>query len=380
MRAYLELVECSGEATCSLPPGQRFALRPGSDVTLGRTAECDVVIKSRGQGGRRNCTISARGSHHELLHLRHQGTIVVGGRELNHGSHELADGDEIVPGLGLRLRYVVDRGEGRPDAGFDTELAVAGPWVVFDQSLDSWRCVPIDDPSAPPRRLLGVSGPDPLRRWRRALAAGGGTAAVRATWDDGDRRLVAIDDVAGVTLFELVERSAQHGGTLDAAFVAALLTPSLHTIVSTRVDVFIGPRVWCVSFDGDVVFDGFVQAALSGLPHFVTSESPGERLIEVVGALSERGVSLPGDLRRRPRWSTPPLPPSTGSLTTTGDAPAPTALQRLRAWIDEQPSVSPSTWRGLLAGLFAARVERERALRERLALLDAATIARLSRR
>lgn len=372
MRAYLELVECSGWATCSLAPGQRFALRSDRDVVLGRAPDCDIVMRSPGQGGRRNCTIRARGSHHELVHLLHQQAIVVGGQEIIRGSLELQDGVEIVPGAGLRLRYVVDRGAGDdPDAGFDTALAVAGPWVIFDESADGWRCVPVDDPAAPPRRLLGVTGPDPLRRWRRALAARGGTTTVRASWDDGDRRLVAVDDIAGATFFDLVERSRQLGGTLDASFVAALLRPSWHTILSsTRVEVFVGLHGWSVTFDGDVVFDGFVQAALSGLPHFARSVSVGQDMIQAVLDAVRGGAAVPDDMlvQRAAHAGDAPSAPGTTAATV---------LQRVYRWIEAQPPVSSSTWQGLLSGLFPARVERERALRERLSLLDAATIARL---
>jgi hypothetical protein len=378
MRAYLELVECSGEATCSLAPGQRFALRPDRDVVLGRAPDCDIVMRSPGQGGRRNCTIRARGSHHELAHLLHQQAIVVGGQEIVRGSRELQDGVEIVPGAGLRLRYVVDRGEGgpdpSPDAGFDTALAVAGPWIVFDESADGWRCVPVDDPGALPRRLLGVTGPDPLRRWRRALAAGGGTTTVRSSWDDGDRRLVEVDDVAGATFFDLLERSSDQRATLDGSFVAALLRPSWHTVLSSaRVDVFVRTRGWCVTFDGDVVFDGFVQAALSGLPHFARSHAVGEELIHVVLEAIHGGAAVPDDILVQ-------RPPLAGSASPAPDVRPLTVLQQVYRWIDTQPPVSASSWRGLLTGLFPARVERERALRERLALLDAATIARLPRR
>jgi hypothetical protein len=374
MRAWLELVECSGAATCSLAAGERFALPPDRVVGLGRRADCDIVISSPAQGGRLNCTIRSRGTHHEFMHAGHSQPIFINGVEAGHSyARDLVDGDEIMPGIGLRLRYVVDNGEGGVDDGFDTDLATAGPFVVFDQCSDVWRCVPIDDPSAPPRRLLGITGPDPLRRWRRALAAGGGTTAVRASWDDGDRRLVVVDDIAGASLEELLVAGKTYGGHLDATFVAALLRPSLHTIVSTRVDVFVDARAWCVTFDGAVVFDGFVHAALSGLPHFVRGQSAGQELIEVVAHIRRRSAAIPdGDFalpsRRDPGGDAP------------REASALTALQRLRAWIDAQPAVSSSTWQGLVAGLFPARVARERALRERLALLDADTIARLPRR
>ena len=374
MRAWLELVECSGAATCSLAPGERFALPPDRPVQLGRRADCDIVMTSPAQGGRLNCTLRSRGTHHEFLHAGHSLPIFINGVDAGHGApRDLVDGDEIMPGVGLRLRYVVDRGVGGVDDGFDTELATAGPFVVFDQCGEVWRCVPLDDPAAPPRRLLGVTGPDPLRRWRRALAAGGGTTAVRTSWDDGDRRLVAVDDIAGATLDELLAVGRAHGGRLDAAFVAALLRPSLHTIVSTRVAVFVDERAWCVTFDGDVVFDGFVHAALSGLPHFVRARSPGQELIDVVAHIGRSSGAVPADDFALP---SPPVPGDAAPR----EASALTALQRLHAWIDAQPSVSPATWGALLAGLFPARVERERALRERLALLDAATIARLPRR
>jgi hypothetical protein len=371
MRAWLELVECSGEATCSLRPGERYVLPADRNAVLGRTTDSDIVMKAFRQGGRRNCGIRPCGTHHELVHYGHQLSIFVAGRELRDGVCELCDGDEIVPGDGLRLRYVVDRGEGGVDAGFDTDLATAGPFVVFDRRADTWRCVPVDDPAAAPRRLLGVTGPDPLRRWRRALAAGGGTTAVRASWDDGDRRLVVVDDVAGAHLDELLTRGALHGGRLDASFVAALLRPSFHTLVSTRVDVFLEPRSWCVTFDGDVVFDGFVLAALSGLPHFIRGQPVGQELVDLVAGLARRGAAIPGDAIV--------LQGPLAAAATPAEARALTALQRLRVFLDEQPPVSSSAWRGLLAGLFSARVERERALRERLALLDEATIARLPR-
>jgi hypothetical protein len=62
------------------------------------------------------------------------------------------------------------------------------------------------------------------------------------------------------------------------------------------------------------------------------------------------------------------------------DRTATTVLSRVWQWIDAQEPVSASMWQGLIAGLFPARVARERALRERLALLDTRTVARLPRR
>lgn len=367
MRAFLELVDCATDVRCSLRPGERVRIRAGRPLVVGSAAHDDVSVVSP---RRRHalCAFADEGDQ-VVVSARAGGGVFVRDRPLGENPFDLIDGDVIDVRDDLRLRLVVV-----PDAaGFDTDVAVAGRWVVFDEGPRSARCVPVDDPGGPPRRLLGLSGPDPLRRWRRLLAAGGGATAVREQWDDGDRRLVAIDDVAGASLDELLAAAAAQGATLDAPFIAALLRPSLHTVASTRLEVFVDARSWRVTIDGAVVFDGFVQAALAGVGPFLHSRPPGQLLVDALVDAARRGAAIPGEVfvLRGPLEAPAPNPPAARAMT---------ALERVRRWVDEQPPVSSSAWRGLLAGLFPARAEREQVLRERLALLDAATVARLPRR
>jgi hypothetical protein len=354
MRAWWELQDRDVDVACSLERGERLRCPDDRALTFGHGPACDVVLGTTRGGPRRLATVEWDGvawsirPHGRPASLRLNGQPVVGGTDLH-------DGDVLEPVPGTRLRFVVDVDE----AGFDTELFVDGGLVLFDRLGPGWRCVPVDAPDEVPRRVLGVEGPDPLRRAPAAFAAGVGTTAVHRVSDDGERRLVVVDDVAGAHLGDLLRVGEASGATLDPVFTAALLGPSLPALVSTSLPVFVSTLRYFVTFDGAVRMDGFVGAALlaqTGVP-----APPTFPLLAMLARLVRAGV-LPAAL------DDPPF---------RGGDDAQARLQRVLAWCNAQPAVEPAAWRALLAGVFPARVAREEALRARLAALDDATIARL---
>jgi hypothetical protein len=345
--------------------GDRFALRPEGDVVLGRTPQCDIVMTSPGQGGRRNSGIRASGNGFALQHDGHSLPIFVNGKKMNRHARDLVHGDVIEPGRGLRFRYVVEGGDELPTIG--TNLRVLEGLLLFDRDEEepaSWRCVPLDRPDDPPRRAF-FADVDSAREGRLRLAGrigppGPAVHQVLREIDGGrdgvgvverpNAALVVTDDVAGASAEDLVTATHDQRAELDPAIAAVLVRSILDVIAAARVPLWVSLGVVHVRFSGEVLCDAAVAAALLDLE----DDDLGRALAHVCASLGVFDIGARDVLGR----------------AAQGGVPATVVVQALRAWIERQAPVTSSTLAGLVANLFPERVERDRALRERIALLD----------
>ncbi len=312
---------------------------------------------------------------------------------------DLVHGDVIAPGGGLAFRYVVENE--RP--GIGTNLRALGRWVLFDRQHDHWRCVPRASPSDEPWRAIVLRDDvNPVTISQAGLVGGCATSVHGLVQDDDEVTFVLAGDVCGASLEELLREDS---GSLDPSVLAAILRPLATTLLQApRVGCWLQTSSMHVRCDGVVAFDGFLTHALSAIggedlaralalvclsagllgppadedhlpPLIIELDVENE---EPPWARRERAVHAASVALWRQRAATlGALGPVLVDAVDDDGVRQPslqTLCEAIIAWADAQAPASTAMLAELLTGLFPERMSRERALRDRLAVLDESAI------
>ena len=370
------------------------------DIELGRVPSADIVMTSRGQGGRKNSGVRIVGTGHRLLHYGHQSPIGVNGRQI-WKDHDLLHGDLVSPGESLVFRYVVDGGADRVSLGVLVDRC--GRRLLFEPEAGGrcWRSVDVDEPAAEPLRAAFCADPAAV------LAACASATVVARAHDvlidgsDGQRRAVLLDDVAGASLDAILEATRAQGATVDVAVLATLLGP-IAAFLASRPPRCQSPDPWTIhlTWDGLVRFDGVAQALLDDMAGRAGGDDDVDHAEAFARTLIDAGLLGPEPVLEEEvlhigeHWEVRQNEhherrvealrlqvrsvPAFGLLLVQAfdrelvDVAAFWAAAA--AWSAGFDVVPASTLRSLVRGLFPGRAAEEDALRERLAALDGAAI------
>jgi hypothetical protein len=87
-----------GVTVSGMGPGHRLRLDPDTDLVIGNSELCDLVVGGVRMGGQKTCRLQGTGTGSwELSHLGHALPILVNGASLLEGCRLLKDGDWFQP-------------------------------------------------------------------------------------------------------------------------------------------------------------------------------------------------------------------------------------------------------------------------------------------